>query len=122
MAARQIPVNRIDPILVLVLGVLTCGLYLIWWNLKTAEVLNAIVGRELVSPVVAVISGCCFPVHVYFYYLCGQGLPDLGRMIGDENLKNSATLLLVLGIFLPMVAAMILQGHINRLYDRPVTA
>ncbi len=116
--ARQLPVHRVDPILVLVLSFLTCGLYLIYWNIKAAEVLNAVVGRELISPVIAVISGCCFPVHVYFYYLCGQALEDLGRMTGEANLKSSATLLLVLGIFLPMVAAMILQGHINRLYER----
>ena len=46
---RNIPVFRNDPILVLILGFITCGLYLIYWNIKTAEVINAMVGREAIS-------------------------------------------------------------------------
>jgi hypothetical protein len=114
---RSIPVFKNDPVLVLILGFVTCGLYLIYWNIKTAEVFNAIAGREVISPVIAVISGCCMPVHVYFYYLCGQSLSDLGQLIGNPNLKDKSTLLLILGIFLPMVSAMIIQGHINEIYQ-----
>ena len=112
----SIPVFRQDPILVLILGFITCGLYLIYWNIKMAEVLNAVAGREVISPVVAVISGCCYPVNVYFYYQCGQCLDDLGKLVGHE-LKDKSTLLVVLGIFVPMVAAMIVQSHVNEIYD-----
>lgn len=113
-----IPEFRNEPVLVLLLGFLTCGLYLIYWNIKVAEVINAVSDKDVISPPVAVISGCCAPLNIYFYYLCGQSLGDLGRMVGEENsLKDQATLLLILGIFFPMVAAMILQGHINKLYD-----
>ena len=50
---RNIPVFRNDPILVLILGFITCGLYLIYWNIKTAEVINAMVGREAIPLLVA---------------------------------------------------------------------
>ena len=114
----QIPVFQNSPILVLVLGFCTLGLYLIYWNMKVAEVLNKISGRELISTPVALLAGCCLPVNAYFYYLAGQGLGDLGAMIGRaEELKGKATLLLILGIVLPMVAAMIMQGHLNELYE-----
>lgn len=113
----SVPVFKQQPIVVLLLGVVTCGLYLIYWNIKAAEVLNAISGREVISPTIAVISGCCSPVHVYFYYLCGQCLADLGDLTGNPAIKDKSTLLLVLGIFLPMVAAMIVQGHINEVYE-----
>jgi hypothetical protein len=113
----NIPVFRNEPVVVLVLGILTCGLYLIYWNLKAAEVLNAVSGREVISPVVAVLSGCCGPVNVYFYYLCGHCLHDLGVLINNPGIKDKSTLLLILGIFFPMVAAMIVQGHINELYQ-----
>jgi hypothetical protein len=116
--ARTIPVFKNSPILVLILGFVTCGLYLIYWNIKTAKVINAVVGQEKISPVIAVLSGCCLPVNVYFYYLCGEALPALGQLTGQENLKEKSTLLLILGIFVPMAAAMILQGHINEIYDR----
>ncbi len=117
MADRaSIPVFKNDPVIVLVLGIVTCGLYLIYWNMKTAEVMNAVVGRELISPVIAIISGCCMPVNVYFYYLCGQALGEMGELTGNPNLKEKSTLLLILGIFFPMVSAMIIQGHINEIY------
>lgn len=112
-----VPVFRQSPVVVLVLGFVTCGLYLIYWNIKAAEVLNAVAGREAISPVVAVISGFCMPVHVYFYYLCGQVLEQLGEITGKPGLKDKAVLLLVLGVFLPMVAAMIVQGHLNEIYE-----
>ena len=117
MADRaSIPVFKNDPVMVLVLGIVTCGLYLVYWNMKTAEVMNAVVGRELIAPVIAIISGCCMPVNVYFYYLCGQALGEMGELTGNPNLKEKSTLLLILGIFFPMVSAMIIQGHINEIY------
>jgi hypothetical protein len=111
-----VPVFKNDPVIVLVLGIVTCGLYLIYWNIKVAAVMNALAGREMISPTIAVLSGCCFPLNVYFYYLCGQGLENLGQRIGNPALKDKSTLLLILGIFVPMVAAMIVQGHVNELY------
>jgi len=115
---QDIPVFKNNPIVVLLLSIFTCGLYLIYWNIKVAEVLNKVSRRELISTAIAVLSGCCVPVNVYFYYLAGQGLGDLGKLIGkEEELKGKSTLLLILGIFFPMVAAMIIQGHINEIYD-----
>jgi len=116
--AQDVPVFKNDPILVLVLGIVTCGLYLIYWNIKVAKVLNAVSDNEVISPTIAVISGCCYPVNVYFYYLVGECLGPLGARTGkEEELKGKSTLLLILGIFVPMVAAMILQRHINELYE-----
>lgn len=112
----SIPVFRQDPILVLILGFITCGLYLIYWNIKTAQVLNAVAEREAVSPVVAVIAGCCYPVNGFFYYQCGECLSDVGKLIG-RDLSGKTVLLVVLGIFIPMLAAMIVQSHVNEIYD-----
>jgi hypothetical protein len=115
----DIPVFQNNPIMVLVLGFVTCGLYMIYWNMKAAEVLNKCSGRELISPTVAAISGCCLPLNIYFYYVAGQGLGDLGALIGKkEELQSKSTLLVILGIFVPAVAAMIVQGHINELYTQ----
>ena len=114
---KDIPVFKNEPILVLVLGFITCGLYMIYWNMKAAVVLNKVSGKETIAPAVAILAGCCMPLNVYFYYLAGQSLGDLGAMIGkQEELKGKSTLLLILGFLLPAVAAMIVQGHINELY------
>ena len=112
----DIPVFKVDPIIVLLLSFITCGLYLIYWNIKVAEVINAVSNKEIVSTPVAVFSGCCLPVNLYFYYVIGtEGLPNVYRRTG-ELYKDQSTLLLILGFFFPFAAAMIVQGDINRLY------
>lgn len=110
------PLFKNDPIVVLLLGIITCGLYLIYWNIKAAEVLNAAAGREVISQPIAIFAGCCLPVNMYFYYLAGKEcLPRIYERTGEPQ-KDQSTLLLILGFLFPMVAAMIVQGDINKLY------
>jgi hypothetical protein len=114
--STPIPYFRVDPIVVLLLSFLTCGLYLIYWNIKAAQVLNAVAEREVISQPIAIFAGCCMPVNLYYYYLAGkEGLPRVYEEIGEPG-KDQSTLLLVLGFIFPMVAAMIVQGDINKLY------
>jgi hypothetical protein len=114
---NPIPVFKVDPILVLILGFITCGLYLIYWNIKVAEVLNAVSEREVISQPIAIFAGCCFPVNIYFFYLAGKdALPQVYKRIGYPQ-KDDSTLLIVLGFFFPMAAAMIVQNDINKLYN-----
>jgi hypothetical protein len=111
-----IPQFRNDPFLVLVLAFLTCGLYLIYWNIKVAQVFNAAASREIIPQSIAIFSGCCYPVNIYFYYLAGkEGLPKIYELTGEPG-KDRSTMLMILGLLLPMVAAMIVQGDINKLY------
>ena len=114
---NPIPVFKVDPILVLILGFITCGLYLIYWNIKVAEVLNAVAEREVISQPIAIFAGCCFPINIYFFYLAGKdALPQVYKRIGYPQ-KDDSTLLIVLGFFFPMAAAKIVQNDINKLYN-----
>lgn len=114
---NPIPVFKVDPILVLILGFITCGLYLIYWNIKVAEVLNAVAEREIISQPIAIFAGCCYPINIYFFYLAGKdALPQVYKRIGGPQ-KDDSTLLIVLGFFFPMIAAMIVQNDINKLYN-----
>ena len=114
---KPIPRFKNEPILVLILGFITCGLYLIYWNIKAAEVINAVTDKEVVSTPIAIFSGCCFPVNLYFYYLIGKdGLPAIYQRTNQQP-NDQTILLLVLGFFFPMVSAMIVQGEINKLYN-----
>jgi hypothetical protein len=114
---QKIPYFKNDPVLVLILGFITCGLYLIYWNIKAAQVINAVNEKEVVSQPIAIFSGCCLPVNLYFYYLVGkEGLPKIYEKTGEAG-KDQSSLLLILGFFFPMVAAMIVQGVINKLYQ-----
>lgn len=112
----NLPIFKNEPFIVLILAFLTCGLYLIYWNMKAAEVMNAMAGREVISPPVAIFAGCCSPLNMYYYYLAGkEGLPPIYR--ATEQQKDDSTMLMILGFFFPMVAAMIVQGDINKLYE-----
>ncbi|MGZ9677340.1 DUF4234 domain-containing protein [Flavobacterium sp. GNP001] len=114
---KSIPVFKVDPLLVLILGFLTCGLYLIYWNIKVAEVFNAVSERQVISQPVAIFAGCCYPVNIYFFYLAGRdALPDVYTHAGVPQ-KDDTVLLLVLGFFFPMIAAMKVQNDINKLYS-----
>lgn len=114
---NPIPVFKVDPIVVLILGFITCGLYLIYWNIKVAEVLNAVAEREVISSPIAVFAGCCYPVNIYFFYLASkEGLPKVYKRIGCPQ-KDDSGLLIVLGFLFPMAAAMIVQNDINKLYN-----
>jgi hypothetical protein len=113
---ETIPYYKKEPIVVLLLSIITCGIYLIFWNIKIAKVLNAVKGEEVISQPLAIFSGCCTPVHLYFYYLAGKEcLPALYELNGEKP-KDQTVLLMVLGFLFPMVAAMILQGEVNKLY------
>ncbi|HPB77099.1 MAG TPA: DUF4234 domain-containing protein [Bacteroidales bacterium] len=113
----NIPEFKRDPLVVLLLGFITCGLYLIYWNLQAAKVFNALNGREILSPVVAVFAGCIWPVNMYFFFIIGRdGLPALDQRLGIPE-RDQSILLMLLGFFFPMIAAMIVQSEINKLYN-----
>lgn len=115
--SSSVPYFKNEPIMVLLLGFLTCGLYLIYWNIKAAQVLNAVADKEVISQPIAIFAGCCMPVNLYFYYLAGkEALPMLYEKVG-ANKKDETILLMILGLVFPMVAAMIVQGDINKLYN-----
>jgi len=113
---QPIPQFKNEPIVVLLLGFVTCGLYLIYWNIKAAAVINAVAEKEVISQPIAIFAGCCMPVNLYFYYLSGKdGLPKVYEKTGETG-KDQSILLLILGFLFPMVAAMMVQGDLNKLY------
>jgi hypothetical protein len=111
-----IPYFKVDPVVVLILGIITCGLYLIYWNIKVADVLNSVVDREIISQPIAIFAGCCYPINIYFFYLVARdGMPKVYQRTNAPQ-KDDTVLLLILGLFFPMVAAMIVQSDLNKLY------
>ena len=117
ISSEKIHEFKVDPIIVLLLGIITCGLYLIYWNIQVAKVINSVTKKEVISQPIAIFSGCCMPVNVYFFYLVGKdGLPKIYEKTGEKD-KDQSILLIVMGLIFPMVAAMIVQGDINKLYN-----
>ena len=107
-----------NPVVVLVLGFVTFGIYWFYWEYVVAKEVNRFLGREEISPGLALLGAlCCLPIAVYVEYLIVRALPEMQRTAGlaNEPPQSMATHL-ALAIFLGPVEAMILQSELNRVW------
>ena len=106
IATGDTPVFKNSPVLVLILSMFTFGLYMLYWCPKAAAVINAVTPGKKIGSVMAVLAGlaCCTPALIKFYW----------RAAGALGL--SKPLMVVLSFIVP-VAAMLVQGRINKLYE-----
>jgi hypothetical protein len=109
-----------DPIMVIVFGLLTCGIYLYFWIHSTStEIKNALGGREDINPtmdVVLTIVTC----GLYFFYLAyryPQLLLELQDRAGQPR-NDITTLSLVLAICgVGIVSLFMIQTELNKVWD-----
>lgn len=100
----------------IVLSLITCGIYNLFWQARQFRALNAFVGREefrfwtwffltLVT---------CGIYHVYTQYRMGAVITEINRKLGLPPNENLALISLLLSIFgLVLVADAIQQSEIN---------
>lgn len=106
-----------NPTTVLILGFVTCGLYVIFWMWTRAKEMNAYLGREAVNPMF-IMPGClCFPVALYGYFLYLKAFPDLQKKAGVEP-KDEFVLHLVLMLLLSPVGAYLIQQRLNEAWSK----
>jgi hypothetical protein len=106
-----------NPTTVLVLGFVTCGLYIIFWAWMRAKEMNAYLGREAVNPLF-IVPGClCFPVAIYGYFLYCKNLPEMQKKAGLEP-KDELAIHLVLLILLSPVGAYLIQQKLNEIWAK----
>jgi hypothetical protein len=105
-AAGDVPVFQNSPVLVLMLSLVTFGLYLLYWSPKAAAVINAVTKGKQIGSVMAVLAGiaCCTPALIKFYW---RAAVALGLSKG----------LMVVLAFFPPIAATVVQSNINKLYE-----
>ena len=105
-----------NPVLLLVLGFVTCGIFIIYWMFKTAGELKDYLGKEVVSMTLLVLGICCFPLNIYNIYLLSKALPEVQVKAGIPE-KDDTVLILILAIFAPPVAPMIVQTELNKAWE-----
>ena len=107
----------VSPILALILGFVTLGIYFLVWMFQRAAEMQRHLGREIVSTALLVVGICCVPVHIYNIYLFAKALPEMQEKAGLPG-KDDSVLLLILCIFgLFPVAMMIIQGELNKIWE-----
>ena len=102
------------------LSIVTCGIYNLFWQARQFRVLNAFLGREqfrfwtwLLLTLVT-----CGIYHIYNEYLMGRSITTIQRRIGKPPADNLSLISLLLSIFgLTVVADAIQQSEINGFFE-----
>lgn len=93
----------------------TCGIWYLIWTYRTTKYLNKTPNAEYYNPTSKLLLCMFVPFYsIYWFYRHGQRIDSFSKSKGLNN-SDMATLCLILGIFIPIVACMIMQDKINAL-------
>jgi len=85
-----------SPLLVLVLSIVTCGIYQIVWYFMVAEEINRAAGEKKVDPVIFFLLGLlCFPLIFVGWYKMDEAIFELNTRAGLPANKNFIAWLLL---------------------------
>lgn len=99
----------------IVLCLFTFGIWYMIWIYRTTKFLNKTPDSQQYNPTSKLLLCLFVPFYqIYWFYKHGQRIDTFTK---HKNLNNSdmATLCLILGIFIPVVACIIMQDRINAL-------
>lgn len=113
------PGEKRDPILVLVLGLLTCGIYSIYWVYKTSSEIKDALGREDINPALdAVLSLLtCYIWLIYLAYKYPQLLLQLQEKAGLPRNDISLVSLILAIVGLAPISFFMIQSELNNVWD-----
>ena len=106
--------------MVIILSIVTCGIYYLIWMYQTSEEVNNTLGDTRDGPGLEVLLTIvtCGIYGLYWLYKYNQKLVRLGNNMG-VSLSDNSIICLVLAIFgLTVVALGIMQSQINELADK----
>jgi hypothetical protein len=118
MTQRLSTEHAIDIAVGLVLSVVTCGLYNIYWNYRQFQAMNALLGREeydfLKWALLTLVT--CGLYHIYYEYKMGSDLYAWMREQGLEVSPNLPLIGLAFSCFgLTVIADAVYQHELNKL-------
>lgn len=109
---------RVEVALGIVLSVVTCGLYNIYWNYVQFKAMNQLLGREEFKfvPWLLLSLITCGLFHIYYEYKQGAELYSWLKSQGLEANPNLPVYGLLLAVFgLSIVSDAIYQRELNKL-------
>ena len=106
--------------LVIVLSLLTCGIYYYFWIYDTTKNVNTYLEQEFIAPEIAVLLSvvtCGIYIYVWAFQI-GKQLTLAQRKAGMYETDNSV-LYLILAIFgFWIIAVGVIQNELNKVWDR----
>ncbi|AEM23453.1 conserved hypothetical protein [Brachyspira intermedia PWS/A] len=110
---------RSVPMLVL-LSIVTCGIYYLYWIYKTTDEIKNFMGREDINPTLELILVLvtCNIYSLYWYYKYGKIVYlEMTAKAGMDNSEDSTVLLVILGLLVYVVAGAIMQDKLNAIWN-----
>jgi hypothetical protein len=107
-----------EPVLALLLPLLTCGIYVFyWWYVTGTEIKNAL-GREDINPGLDLLLGVltCGIYYIYLSYRDSQMLLLMQERVGLPRNDISIISLLLYLVFAP-VTLFLIQTELNKIWD-----
>lgn len=107
-----------NPVLVIILAIITCGIYYYIWMYKVSEEEKINLGDESINPGMNVILAIftCGIYGLFWMYNQGEYIQKLSAKKGIQ-VENEGTLFLILGLFLGPVALYLIQDKLNKIYS-----
>ena len=99
----------------ILLCLFTCGIWSLIWTYRTTKFLNKAPNAQWYNPTTKLLLCMFVPFYqIYWFYKHGQRIDALAN---QKKLAGSdmATLCLILGIFIPIVACILMQEKINNI-------
>ncbi len=106
-----------DPLITLLLMLVTCGIYYYIWMYKTSEEQKANLNDESINPGMDVILSIvtCGIYGIIWLYKQGERIKRLYDKKGLQA-TDEGTIFLILGIFFAPAAVYLIQDKLNKLY------
>jgi len=107
-----------EPVLVLLLPLVTCGIYVFyWWYVTGTEIKNA-VGREDINPGLDLLLGIltCGIYYIYLSYRDSQMLLAMQDRVGLPRNDISIIAMVLYLVFAP-VTLFLIQTELNKIWD-----
>ncbi len=97
----------------ILLSLFTCGIWPLVWIYRTTKFLNKAPYADQHNPTKKLLLCIFVPCYqIYWYYKQGQRIDNFARH-KKLNTSDMATLCLILGVFVPIVANILMQDRIN---------
>lgn len=103
-------------IMAIVLSIVTCGIYGIYWTYKLVEESNEASGETTPSPISVILLAIvtCGIYELYWYYIVGKRMQVAGQRHGVQ-IEERSVLYLILGIVgLAFVNDILIQVDLNK--------
>ena len=71
-----------NPIIVILLGIVTCGIYTLYWTYTAADEVNKITGQERINPILFLVSFFIPFLPLYFVHKLDESFVEIGQKEG----------------------------------------